>query len=49
MRTGVRLLMAGRISMEDLVTHRFPLDAIDEAFRTAIAKPEGFVKATVIP
>lgn len=47
MRAGMRLLTSGRISLEDLVTHRFPLVSIDEAFRTAIEKPEGFVKATV--
>jgi L-iditol 2-dehydrogenase len=49
MRAGMRLVTSGRISLEGLVTHRFPLVTIDEAFRTAIDKPEGFVKATVIP
>jgi L-iditol 2-dehydrogenase len=49
MRIGMRLLTAGRITMDDLLTHRFALDRIDEAFRTAVEKPAGFVKATVIP
>jgi threonine dehydrogenase-like Zn-dependent dehydrogenase len=49
MRVGMRLLTSGRVSMEGLVTHRFPLEEIDDAFRTAHEKPEGFVKATVIP
>jgi len=49
MRKGMRLLTSGRISLDGLVTHRFRLDDIGEAFRTAIAKPDGFVKATVIP
>lgn len=49
MRIGMRLLASGRLSMDGLVTHRFPLEAIDEAFRTAIDKPSGFVKATVEP
>jgi L-iditol 2-dehydrogenase len=49
MRAGMRLLTSGRISLEGLVTHRFPLVMIDEAFRTAIEKPPGFVKATVTP
>jgi threonine dehydrogenase-like Zn-dependent dehydrogenase len=49
MRIGMRLLTSGRIRLDDLVTHRYPLDAIDEAFRAAIDKPTGFVKATVIP
>jgi threonine dehydrogenase-like Zn-dependent dehydrogenase len=48
MRIGMRLLTSGRISLDDLVTHRFPLTEIDRAFETAVAKPEGFVKATVI-
>jgi L-iditol 2-dehydrogenase len=49
MRAGMRLLTSGRVSLDGLVTHRFPLATIDEAFRTAIEKPEGFVKATVTP
>jgi threonine dehydrogenase-like Zn-dependent dehydrogenase len=49
MRAGMRLLTSGRLSMDDLVTHRFSLDEIDAAFRAATEKPEGFVKATVMP
>jgi L-iditol 2-dehydrogenase len=49
MRIGMRLLTSGRIRLDDLVTHRFPLDQIDDAFRAAIEKPPVFVKATVIP
>ena len=48
MRTGMRLLTAGRLSLAELVTHRFPLDQIDRAFATAHAKPPGFAKATVV-
>jgi L-iditol 2-dehydrogenase len=47
MRAGMRLLTSGRLSLGDLVTHRFALDDVNEAFATAVAKPEGFVKATV--
>ena len=49
LRAGMRLVSSGRLSLEGLVTHRFPLTSIDEAFRTAIEKPDGFVKATVTP
>jgi L-iditol 2-dehydrogenase len=49
LKTAMRLLAAGRVVIDDLVTHRFGLERIDEAFRTAIEKPPGFVKATVIP
>ena len=45
----MRLLAAGRVSTRDLVTHRFPLEEIDAAFRAAVDKPDGFVKATVMP
>jgi L-iditol 2-dehydrogenase len=49
MRRGMRLLTSGRVSMEGLVTHPFDLDHIDDAFRTAVERPDGFVKATVTP
>jgi L-iditol 2-dehydrogenase len=49
MRIGMRLLTSGRIRLDDLITHRYPLEAIDDAFRAAIDKLPGFVKATVIP
>ena len=49
MRTAIRLLDSGRITLDDLVTHRFSLEEIDDAFRTALERPDGFVKATVIP
>jgi 2-desacetyl-2-hydroxyethyl bacteriochlorophyllide A dehydrogenase len=49
MRTAGRLLTSKRISMEPLVTHRFPLERIAEAFDTAVDKPDGFVKAVLQP
>jgi L-iditol 2-dehydrogenase len=48
MEVGMRLLRAGRIDLADHVTHRFELGHIDDGFETATAKPEGFVKATVV-
>jgi 2-desacetyl-2-hydroxyethyl bacteriochlorophyllide A dehydrogenase len=47
MSIGMRLLTSGRLSLEGLVTHRFGLDEVDEAFATAVEKPHGFVKSTV--
>lgn len=47
MRVGMRLLTSGRIALDDLVTHRFTLRQVNEAFATAVEKPPGFVKATV--
>jgi len=48
LRTGMRLLTSGRLSLDGLVTHRFPLAQINEAFATTVAKPIGFGKATVV-
>jgi 2-desacetyl-2-hydroxyethyl bacteriochlorophyllide A dehydrogenase len=48
MRIGMSLLTSGRLSIADLVTHRFPLPEIDQAFRAAHEKPAGFVKSTVL-
>jgi 2-desacetyl-2-hydroxyethyl bacteriochlorophyllide A dehydrogenase len=48
MRIGMRLLTSGRLSLEDLVTHRFQLDEINQAFLAAHEKPEGFVKSTIV-
>jgi threonine dehydrogenase-like Zn-dependent dehydrogenase len=47
MDVGMRLLVAGRLSLAPLVSHRFPLERIGAAFEAARAKPDGFVKAVV--
>jgi threonine dehydrogenase-like Zn-dependent dehydrogenase len=47
MRAGMRLLTSGRLSLDGLVTHRYPLEDVNEAFSVAVEKPVGFVKATV--
>jgi threonine dehydrogenase-like Zn-dependent dehydrogenase len=47
MRVAMRLLSSGRVALDDLVTHRFDLAAVNDAFAVAVEKPEGFVKATV--
>ena len=49
MERGMRLLESGRLSMSSLLTHRYPLEEIEAAFRAAMDKPDGFVKATVMP
>ena len=48
MRIGMRLLTSGRLTLDDLVTHRFQLNEINQAFLTAVEKPDGFVKSTVV-
>ena len=48
MRIGMRLLTSGRLTLDGLVTHHFPLGEISRAFQAAHEKPEGFVKSTVL-
>jgi threonine dehydrogenase-like Zn-dependent dehydrogenase len=48
MRTGMRLLTSRRLVITDLVTHRFGLDEVGDAFQVAVDKPDGFVKSTVV-
>lgn len=47
MRTGIKLLNNHQLQMEPLVTHFFTIDQINEAFETANAKPNGFIKAVI--
>ena len=39
----------GQRIAETLITHRYPLDRIDEAFRTAVDKKTGSIKVTIAP
>ncbi len=48
MRVGMRLLVSGRIRLDDLVTHRYSLDEVGDAFAVAYDKPDGFLKSTVV-
>lgn len=48
METGMRLLRSGQIGLDELVSHRFPLEDIGHAFHVAYDKPPGFVKAIVV-
>ncbi len=47
MRRGLTLLAAGKWQTAPLVTHRFGLDQVDDAFRALLTKPAGFVKAVI--
>ena len=48
MRIGARLTGAGLVDQSPLITHTFPLEDVGAAFGTVVAKPPGFVKATVV-
>jgi len=45
---AIELIRAGHVLIKDLITHRFPLDSVKEAFDTQ-ANFEGAVKVVVIP
>lgn len=44
------LLSLGKINASDLITHRFPLDAVNEAYQAAIDKTESkSIKVQIVP
>lgn len=48
-REAVRLAAAGELDVDSLLTHRFPLERLEDAFAAAAERPEGFLKAVVCP
>ena len=48
MRRAVEQICAGEIQLSSLITHRFPLSEINDAFQILKDRPEGFIKAVVI-
>jgi 2-desacetyl-2-hydroxyethyl bacteriochlorophyllide A dehydrogenase len=48
-RAAVDHVRHGRIPLDRLITHRLPLERLDEAFALATQRPEGFLKAVVEP
>ena len=50
MTAGVdELVRQGRLDPTPLITHRLPLFRLAEAFRLLQVRPDGFLKAVVIP
>jgi threonine dehydrogenase-like Zn-dependent dehydrogenase len=49
MRIGLELEGKGLIDLGSLVTHRYTLDEVDQAFADLQSKPPGFIKAAVYP
>ena len=47
-RGGLELMRLGRLQPGRLVTHRFGLGEVAEAFDALASKPEGFIKAVVV-
>ena len=48
-RRAAELMRRGLFPMDRLVTHRFALEEIGEAFETALSPPPGYVKGVVLP
>jgi threonine dehydrogenase-like Zn-dependent dehydrogenase len=49
MRIGLELTSSGLLDLGSLVTHRYPLDCVDQAFTDLQSKPHGFIKAVIQP
>ncbi|HKG44979.1 MAG TPA: zinc-binding dehydrogenase [Gaiellaceae bacterium] len=49
LREAAQLVAAGELDVDALVTHRFPLERLADAFEAALERPAGFVKAWVAP
>jgi threonine dehydrogenase-like Zn-dependent dehydrogenase len=47
-RRGLELVRRERIHPARLLTHRFPLEQVGDAFASLASKPDGFVKAIVV-
>lgn len=47
-RRGLELVRLGRLQPGNLVTHRFGLDGVGQAFEALETKPDGFIKAIVV-
>jgi threonine dehydrogenase-like Zn-dependent dehydrogenase len=49
MREGIDAVARGVLSLTPLITHRFPLDDLGLAFQAQRERPDGFLKAVIIP
>jgi threonine dehydrogenase-like Zn-dependent dehydrogenase len=49
MREAAEAIERGLIDPSMLITHRYPLDRLDEALNATRDRPGNFVKAVVIP
>jgi 2-desacetyl-2-hydroxyethyl bacteriochlorophyllide A dehydrogenase len=48
MRQAAALVESGALPLDRLITHVFPIEASGDAFKYAVARPEGFLKAAVV-
>jgi 2-desacetyl-2-hydroxyethyl bacteriochlorophyllide A dehydrogenase len=48
MKEAARLVESGALPLDVLITHVFPIEAAAEAFKCAVERPDGFLKAAVV-
>jgi threonine dehydrogenase-like Zn-dependent dehydrogenase len=46
---AIEMIASGRVPVAQMVTHRFPLERVQEAFNTAYDKRSGSIKVQVFP
>ena len=46
---AIRLVAAGEVDVDAIVTHRFPLEQADEAFRLQTERRDGVIKSLIVP
>ncbi len=49
LRAAVDAVATGTVDLDQLVTHREPLEDAGRAFELALERPDGFLKAVVQP
>lgn len=49
MSTGLDLIRTHQFSYQPLITHRFDLSGVDDAFACFTDRPSGFIKSVIIP
>ncbi|OGU74272.1 MAG: hypothetical protein A2V93_08230 [Ignavibacteria bacterium RBG_16_34_14] len=47
-RIGMEMLNSGKINLQPLITHKFNLEEIENAFKAAKEKPKGFIKSVIV-
>ena len=49
LRIGLDLMAKGLVDFQTLITHGYRLDEVDRAYADLKDKPEGFIKAVILP
>lgn len=48
-RMGLDFIASSKVRLKPLVTHQYPLESVDHAFGVLATKPQGFIKAVIVP